>query len=140
MRKRQKPRELPMPMRKLTEKPRNDDTRYEIIPMTEGMATRTVDIDGVPMHWGSSGGFMTNDSGVADEVVNKYGDEVMMYATKDKWHPSDRGHRYTFPGVRLPWHKYDKDGKRIDTGYNKENEVKEAGDGESENVQREVAT
>lgn len=114
--------EAHMPLRKLTNKTRNDDVRYEVIPMTEDMPSKTVEIDGHRMPWGASGGFMTNDKGVADEIQGKYGHRVMTYETKGQWHPSDRGHRYTFPGVQLPWHRYDENGKRIDSGYNKAEE------------------
>ncbi len=116
-----KQRQKPMPLHRMTDKaPRNDDYRYQIIPRTVDMAQTTPEIDGKVMPYGRSGGCMTDDKGVADAIVAKYGkDDVEVWPVKDKWHPSDQGHRYTFQGIALPWHKYDEYGRLIRDKDNK---------------------
>jgi hypothetical protein len=123
----------PMPLHKMTDRvKRNDDYRYQIIPTDERIARQTLELDGKPLPYGRSGAFMTDDIGVANALVDKYGKRgIDVWDVKSKWHPSDKGHRYTFSNVDLPWKKgnpnYDEYGKRIDViiknDENKDNEV-----------------
>ena len=106
----------PMPLHRMTDRAkRNDDYRYQIIPLTKDVAEKTLELDGKPLPYGRSGAFMTDDSGVANAVKDKYGgnDKVDVWDVKGKWNPSDEGHKYTFSGIELPWHKYDEYGRLI---------------------------
>lgn len=98
----------PMPLHKLSDTtPRNDTTRYELVPLTSRMADTTPELEGKQFFYGRSGAMMTNDRGVAEAIQQKYGKkEMLMFETKAAFHPADKGHKYTFGGVRLPWHKY----------------------------------
>jgi len=110
----------PVPLHRLTDKAkRNDTTRYQIMPMTKDMLETPPVIEGKEFTYGKSGSFMTDDKGVADEIVAKYGKhEVEVWDVNHTWHPSDDGHKYRFSNVDLPWKKnnphYDEYGKRID--------------------------
>jgi hypothetical protein len=100
----------PQPLHRLINKTkRNDNTRSVIIPMTKAMAKTLPELDGVKMPYGKSGSFMIDDPGVAQALQDKYGKKHLDIWQLDKniqWHPADKGHRYEFGGVALPWHKY----------------------------------
>lgn len=117
----------PMPLHRMTDKAkRNDNYRYQIIPLSEDVARQTLEIDGIPLPYGRSGGFMTDDIGVANAIVDKYGSRrIDVWDVKGQWHPADRGHKYTFSGIHLPWHKYDEYGRLIRTNDIIKEEVKE---------------
>lgn len=135
------PRRLkkPMPLHRMTDRAkRNDDYRYQIIPINEGVARQTLELDGVPLPYGRSGAFMTDDIGVANAITDKYGKRnIDVWDVKSKWHPSDKGHKYTFGNVDLPYKhnnpNYDEFGKRIDAiidnSKENENEVNDSSGG-----------
>jgi hypothetical protein len=39
--------------------------------------------------------------------------KIDVWDVKSQWHPSDKGHHYTFQGIEMPWHKYDECGRLI---------------------------
>lgn len=82
------------------------ETRYTIIPMTRDVASAGgVEAAGRKMKFGKTGSLMVKDSGVASAIKDKYGKDVDIWDVTSEWHPSDRGHKYRFTGLALPWHK-----------------------------------
>lgn len=71
------------------------------------------EIDGRKMPFGRNGTLRVHDKGLADELQAKYGYENLIVDPTILPHVSDRGHKYFFRGVRLPWHKYDEYDRRI---------------------------
>jgi hypothetical protein len=69
-------------------------------------------VDGKVMKFSREGFLTVTDPAVANDIRQKYGDEVTVSRIAAP-HPSDRGHTYFFQGVSLPWHKYDEYGRRI---------------------------
>jgi hypothetical protein len=113
----------PMPLHKMTDRAkRNDNMRYQIIPTSPDVAGQTLELDGKPLPYGRSGAFMTDDVGVANAIKDKYDGygmgKIDVWDVKSQWHPSDKGHRYTFGNVDISYKhnnpNYDEYGKRID--------------------------
>jgi hypothetical protein len=72
--------------------------------------------------FGKSGGLLTHDKVLAKEIDDKFGytktgshDVVVTEVKDDHDAIHDPGHKYFFGSMpALPWHKYDKNGKRIE--------------------------
>jgi len=87
---------VPVPLHRMSiAKKRNDNVRYNMIPMTKAMAKTLANLDGVEMQYGRSGSFSTDDPGVAQALQDKYGKKHLdVWEVKDRhYHPADKGHR-----------------------------------------------
>jgi hypothetical protein len=73
----------------------------------------TPEIDGKKYPFTRNGQFYVRDKGIADELQAKYGYENLIVDPTTIPHPSDRGHKYRFVSIALPWAKYDELGRRI---------------------------
>jgi hypothetical protein len=82
----------------------------------------TVLARGKQMKFGKNGGMFVYDKGLAKEIDEKFGtkrgathDVVVSEVNNERDAIHDPGHKYFFGSMpALPWHKYDKDGKRIE--------------------------
>jgi hypothetical protein len=54
------------------------------------------------------GRFVVGDEGLAADIRKNYPQEVTVSRVTAS-HPSDRGHKYFFGGLAMPWHKEKED-------------------------------
>jgi len=58
------------------------------------------------MPFNREGRFSVSDENVAAEIRQRYPRAVTV-SRVSTYHPSDRGHKYFFAGIAMPWHKED---------------------------------
>ena len=97
--------------------------QYEILPSRMNTPRVLTLSDGRQVKLAKRGATIIRDAGLARAVDQEYGRRarttsggavlVMETDNNHRHEPENRGHCYTFRVPALPWHKYDKDGKRI---------------------------
>lgn len=65
---------------------------------------KTVNVAEKELAFNREGRFMVSDENVAAEIRRKYPREATVTRVHAP-HPSDRGHKYFFAGIAMPWHK-----------------------------------
>ncbi len=89
---------------------------YEIIK-ADPKLPNTLEVNGKEYKFRDNGMMRVKDRGEAFAIREKYGKGKRPAITTTRVnypHPSDRGHKYTFAGIAMPWHRFDENGKRID--------------------------